>query len=349
MTAETTQPTGMTHANDSSAVEAQTSTAHKCCIHIGLPKTATKALQSNLFARHDGLYYLGTYHEPEHLQYRKCRDAQVERLMNWLIFSRRQPDLRACRKLFEQIMHGVSPERVALWSFEALSMNRVKRRRAWAERLHQVFGPSKVIITLRHPLSLVESVYFQVIKRDNVEDGARWGRTPWYRDLDQWLETAFSRSRHNAPVNHLDYARTIQIYADVFGRESIHIKLFEQMIEDTGAFSRSVCESIGIDPKGCADLNMDQRRNTRWTQSQMDRLRSIQRSPVRSLQYRFASRARRMKMLGLDDSHTPAEDDKAEVVIPDYWRERICDLTRQGHQYLMETWNLPLDKYDYPV
>ena len=337
------------------------------CIHIGLPKTATKALQINLFSKHPGLAYLGTYHSAPYLPFGKCRDAATMRLMDQLIWKRTgSPDIPACRDLFEQVLGrgaeqgaaqgsgGGARAGVPLWSWEALSLHRRERRRERAMRLRQVFGPSKIIITLRHPVSLVESVYFQVTKRNNIEDGAYWGRGPWYRPIMDWLETGLRRKRHNVPANHIDYAETIRIYADVFGVEAIHIMLFEQLLEDTDAFVTKLCGILGVAPPQEVGLTMpmEDRANIRWTSVQMQRLEEIRNSPGASIKFRFASRVKRRQMLGIEDADSRGDGEsapKAQVELSDRWVKRIAELTRSGNRYLTETWGLPLERYDYPV
>ena len=123
----------------------------RCCIHVGLPKTATTMLQNHLFARHSQVDYLGTYHVREKRKYDKCRDAAVQEIIDQLIHrGRSRPDLEQCRRLFARsIAPAMKAGRVPLWSWESLGLSKFSVREARARNLRAVFGDCKVVIVLR--------------------------------------------------------------------------------------------------------------------------------------------------------------------------------------------------------
>ena len=47
----------------------------------------------------------------------------------------------------------------------------------------------------------------------------------------------------------IDYAATIQIYAELFGKSSLGVFVYEDLVENPKAFIRQVCEFVGIDPE----------------------------------------------------------------------------------------------------
>ena len=75
-----------------------------------------------------------------------------------------------------------------------------------------------------------------------------------------------------------------------------------------------------------------------------------ERSPLAAIVFRFANREKRRQMLGMppQDGQAPAGD-PAVLEISHDWQERIREKTRPGNQWLIDRWNLPLDKYGYPV
>jgi hypothetical protein len=328
----------------------QNSSQGSCCIHVGLPKTATTMLQDHLFARHSQVEYLGTYHVKEKRKYDKCRDKDIQEIIDQLIHRGRScPDLPRCRRLFDQaVVPAMEAGRVPLWSWESLGLSQFSVRQARARNLRAVFPECKVVIALRHPIRLVESVYFQNLRATNVGGKYRYGRGPRYLTIDRWLERSWT-TPGKAPLSHLDYAATVDLFARTFGKESVGVFLFEELVEDNAAFIESLCRFIGIDPQEGVDLAAEKRGADRWTVEQIEWLKRAQRSLLRSTAFRFVSRRRRRKMVGfLSDGKTP-EGERARAPVPERWQERIVEKTREGNRRLVEEWGLPMEQYGYPL
>ena len=322
------------------------------CLYIGLPKTATTMLQAQVFSQHDQVDFLGVFAVSSLFSKQKatgkCRDQQVYDLMQRLIWNQRPPvDIEDCQQSFEQLTENATG-RVPVWCWESLALDSAKRRRERAETLRAVFGPSKVIMTIRQPLSLVESVYFQVLKRDNTCTKYVRAKGICLRTIDDWLKQGFPKG---APFSHLDYAETARIYADIFGKESVRICLFEQLVENQANFVANVCGFFGIDSAHGVHLASARRENVRWTTNQMKRLEKIKSSRFRSLAYLSATKQRRMKMLGWSRTQATSnsQGQKLRAEISASWQDKILDLTREGNRYLVENWQLPLEKYGYPL
>lgn len=312
------------------------------CIHVGLPKTATSLLQANLFPHHSQIEYLGKFCEGRS----RFRDSAVRAIiMDMARGNVFEPDRDRCRSLFlRTIAPAAEAGKVPLWSSEDLTAGSPRRRRARAENFRAVFGDCRVILTLRHPVRFVESMYLYKLKAANVGPEGRLGTAPRYFRIDQWLGEE-SRRPEKGALTHLEYAQTIEMLAGVFGRESIGVFLFEQLVEDAPGFLRALCEFIGIDPDEGIRLTAGKRRNDRWTSAELDRFKAVERSTWRSTAFRFAPRSLRERMLrrnGADD------DPPARAHLPSEWRERIARLTGPGNRWLAERWSLPLDRYDYP-
>jgi hypothetical protein len=205
-----------------------------------------------------------------------------------------------------------------------------------------------VIFTLRHPLRLVESTYFQNLRATHAAGKVYRGRGPCYLPIDRWLKRVWGR-QGEAPTDHLEYARTIEIFADVFGREAIGVFLFEQLVEDNAAFIASLCRFIGVDSEEGVALAAGKREADRWTTTQIDNLQRIQRSLWQSTKFRFASVRQRRIMLGLKRDGLTPPGERARAPIPHDWQARILDHTREGNRRLVEQWNLPLKQYGYPL
>jgi hypothetical protein len=344
--------------SDTNAIPGQTVTPG-CCLHIGLPKTATKTLQMGMFVRHSDVDYLGTYSVENHDTARgsflpkQCRDQHVAQLMNELIWDNyKQPDFSLCRDLYA---HAVQPSpdggRVPVFSWESLLENRHEVMRKRAENLREIFGPCRVLAMVRHPLNLIQSLYLQLLKRDNVGGRAYVGRRPHYQPFDRWIESNWKKPS-GAPNVHLEYAKSIEVFADVFGRKNVSVFVFEQLIDDSDAYYTSICQFVGINAdEGIAHVS-GQHENPRWSDEQLRFLREIKSSWLQSLAFQFSTRPMRCKMLGLPSDHKGIPDmgnRGAQLSLSENLKQQLLDKTREGNQWLMETWSLPLDEFNYPI
>lgn len=319
-------------------------------IHIGMPKTATKTLQRRLFSAHSEVYYLGrfdgAYFQGKYKQFDCCRDASVQDLMLQIAYGDvYDPDFTECRKLLEQILESAMEKNLLpAWSWESYSTDILSRRLVRARNLKQVFGKAMIIMTIRNPITLLESVYFQMLKRDNVGSHAKRGRSPYYRFIDDWLHDNFD----GEILPHLQYAETIQIYVNQFGIENVNVFLFEDLIDDYERFYWQICDVIGISAEEGIRLVRGKFENSRWTTRQVEVLEHIVGSGIKSLFFRFASKKARRELLELGQDGTPiVAGEKARASISPVWKKHIFETTRKGNLWLQESYGLPLEKYGY--
>jgi len=319
-------------------------------IHIGMPKTATKTLQWRLFSAHSKVFYLGrfdgAYFQGKYRQFDRCRDASVQALMRQIAYGNvYSPDFAKCRKLLEQIIApALEKNLLPVWSWESYSTDILAKRRVRARNLKRVFGEARIIMSLRNPIALLESAYFQQLNRDNVGSRGMRGRSPYYRLIDDWLHDNFD----GEILPHLQYAETIQAYIDQFGVENVHVFLFEDLIADHDRFFRQICDVMGIDAEEGIRLVRGKIDNSRWTIKQVEALEHIVGSCMKSLSFRFASKKTRRKLLGLGKGGTPLEaGGSARAQISPEWQKQIFRTTRQGNLWLQEFYGLPLEKYGY--
>ena len=226
------------------AVSAQENPVPICGLHIGLPRTGTKTLQWNLFAQHPEIEYLGMFIGKigtSHRRFHRCRNVEIQKFMQEILWEHRfQPDLDKCRELFQEHIHPeLERGRVPVWSWESLTTDTWVNRWIRAENLRKALGPCRVIITIRHPMDLLESAYFQILGRENVTKGPRnkraiprqllgilrgeFGQPAHYESIDEWFEREFE----GEILPHLEYARTIKLYGEIFGQEAMQVMVFD--------------------------------------------------------------------------------------------------------------------------
>lgn len=198
-------------------------------IHIGDYKTGTSWLQCHAFQQHPELVYVdwpSTYPETAKLFYELvgARDLDFDPIGLRDRFKREIDKIdRAGKKLI------VSREALC---GEFISGEHVRRI---AERLFQVFGKTKILLVIREQFSMLASIYSQYVKI---------GGTLSLRDFI-WdpLEAKNLMIR-------LQYEKQIQAYVEIFGRENVSVRLFDELRHDKTRFLKEVFSFIG-----CQDVD----------------------------------------------------------------------------------------------
>jgi len=319
-------------------------------IHIGMPKAASTTLQHRLFAAHSEIYYLGRYdgigYVEEYRRYDACRDEVVQALMKQIAYDNvYDPDFSQCKDLLNQILAPAREKNLLpVWSWESYATDILAKRRVRARNLKKVFGDAKIIMVLRNPVNLLESAYFQILKRENVANHIKVGIPVFYRSIGEWLEKDFE----GEILPHLQYAQTIQAYVDQFGLQNVSLFLFENLVRDSRGFIEKICQAMGIDSEEGARLAAKKIDNERWTAVQLERLQKIKQSRRESLIFKFSGKTKRRKMLDLDPKGIPFNrGDKASAPIPAEWKKKIFSFTAQGNRWLEQVFNLPLSEHGY--
>lgn len=318
-------------------------------LHIGMPKTGTKTLQTHMFPEHPELDFLGTYVQWRGGAAENCRDPEVLAFVNELLWKKfRHPDINRCKELYKEWAdHAAAENKILLWSWESLMENKHTVQRIRARNLKEVVGEASVTVCLRNPVSLMKSLYIQLLKRDNLQAHAKKGKKHRFESIEQWMAKGWN-TNGQPPRAHLEYSESLQVFADVFGKDSIKVLLFEQLVEDQDAFIRDFCNFLRIDPEQGVQLAAGQQSNVSWTQEQFDRLKELNHSPLRALKFRFSDRPTRASMLGIDQTESPVGE-KVQLSISPEWINKIEEKTRAGNRMIQEQWGVPLEQYGYPV
>ena len=319
-------------------------------IHIGMPKTATKTLQWRLFACHSEIFYLGrfdgSFFEGKYRQFGACRDQNVKSLMQQIAYGDiYNPDFSQCKKILAEVLEPAHQQNLLpVWSWESYSTDILAKRRVRARNLKKVFGEARILMTIRHPVALLESAYFQQLRRDNVGAHGTVGQPPYYLPIDDWLSSEFN----GEVIPHLQYADTIQAYVDQFGIDNISVFLFEDLFADKHTFFKSICDAMGVDHDEGIRLMDEKTDNERWTVRQIEALVKIKGSFFESLKFRFSDKQTRKQLLELGRDNIPLmEGPKAQAPISPEWQNKIYEMTEKGNRWIEEMFNLPLEKYGY--
>lgn len=319
-------------------------------LHIGMPKTGTKTLQVHMFPKHPEIDFLGTYIHSRRTRDKQCRDSEVLEFINELIWKNfTNPNIPRCKELYAKWVASAAGEnKILMWSWESLMENRHEVQRIRAENIRNIVGDANITVCLRSPVSLIESLYIQLLKRDNIGGYAKVGKKHRFETIEQWLKNGWNKDGH-PPKVHLEYAESLQIFTDVFGKNSVKVLLFEQLVEDQSSYIRNLCDFLGIDPEGGVQLASGPKINERWGQEQYNQLKVLNHSPLRALKFRFSNKQKRKVMLGMTQGMDESSKKKTSVVIPPEWIERIEEKTRKGNRWIQTQWDVSLEQYGYPV
>jgi hypothetical protein len=318
-------------------------------IHAGLPRTGTTTLQTHLFARHTQVHYLGVFkgklareRPPIDRSSRGLtlfRDSQVEALMSELLFDGAgKPDFERAAAAWSRICES-SPRPRRVWSWEGLGTDVAEKREARAANLARILRPAKVLITLRHPVRLLESTYFQILRRNNNRDNnPGWKGTVWYQPIDEWLDRHWGGELE--PI--LDYARTVEIFQRHFGRESVRVMLYEDLARDPAAYVAEVCRLAGIDEEEGVQRTAGRLENP-TSKRLVDTVRRSRERPLGFLRTKIAVT---LELRGWARSGTA---NRAAQALDESRRQRVAERTRDGNRRLRDELGLDLARYDYPM
>lgn len=321
-----------------------------CLIHIGMPKTATTMLQHAVFEHHPDVTYLGKFEG--HPNY---RDEDLDGFVRRRFRLPGNPQARCFRDLAARIDDYRRQERVVVFSEEAFTGGDIELKRRQAEGFRRTFGEARILMTIREPLSFMEALYFQELKGFQFKPQKyqrlrkHFGHPPRYFDINQWLGCLWTRQSRSS-LTHLAVADTAEVYADVFGRENVHILIFEDLKVNAERFLTDVSRVAGICPEESCRLGSQRSKNVRWRESQIARLKSFNDSFIRRAQYRWIKSKRELKeALGLAGTLPDDASPTARAALSEEWREKLLDVARPQFERLGQEWQLPLHDYGYPV
>lgn len=305
----------------------------KPVIHIGANKTASTTFQRALFRHHSELHYMGEDGE-DYASYRGIVNAMVND--DDLHF----PENR-CRELFQKRLAG-SLDKTFLYSNEDVMTSRTPS--LCAQRLKSFIPDAKVLLVIRNQNTALPSFY--------ANHGAFLKPAPpsYFRrhvSFDDWMsfQTQPMFIKYGALASYY-YNRLLSVYADLFGEENVHVLMFEEFIEDKQSFVGKLCQVLEINAEEAMQLLSGRHERQRMTSRMLtyNRFRSSFFWGVRFSGYlpggeKLVNAFQRFLESGAS----------AKVDIPNEWREKIVELYGEDNKALAKRYNLPLEKYGYPI
>ncbi len=197
----------------------------RLCIHVGFGKAASSWLQDVMFNGHPNLNYLG----------RSCGNYP-----DWLIKLHYLDDYRFEQErpeISKRVRALLSPDRVNLLSSE----NFVNPSSIYsqAKRIRETFGSPRIMIVLRHPVSLLESLY-----KHWVREGL-WSLP--FEDYLDWSRTPFALPKRK-PIFLPDYFydEVLDYYHRLFSEPDVLVVKYEELVASPTCFMERVGAFLGV-------------------------------------------------------------------------------------------------------
>jgi len=205
-------------------------------VHVGLPRAASTTLQRNLLKHLPGVHLAGLN-----------RFDDVRRAIKTARWSRSWTPLGPARRMVRRELElARSDGQRLVWSQEHATMtghHRFARLVARARTVRRIFGDADVLIVLRDPRQVIVSRYRLLILR--IMQGKQLDPPTF----DEFLGRDLARESRRAgrAAEYLRYGELVEAYVRAFGRDRVHLMVFDDLTEDPVSFSGAVGRLVGLD------------------------------------------------------------------------------------------------------
>lgn len=295
-------------------------------LHIGLSKSGTTALQKLLFARHPGLVNIG---KPDYGPH-----GQMLALRRWVMDEGPADEAWA---VFEACISPLYRQGKPVVLSEESFSAKVPERQLAAERLQQMFGGARILITAREPVAMLESLYLAWL----THAGKRYP----YMNLDAWLDRQWAlwKEQGDSYLFRADAVGLADLYSRYFGADRVTIMAFEQLRQDPLAFCGSLASLIGIASDATlkaiamdlSQANVNQRKtqyNAGLARLPLQHLRPVVPKPLKFLLRQILDRGK------------PADPGMSAA-----WRERLREWSAPSNRLMRDRWGVEVERYGYAI
>lgn len=308
-------------------------------VHVGYPKTATTTFQKHVFPHHSDIDYLGKSIPDMSFRTEELRH-EIQRLVNE--DEVRYDGGKGLRRLVEEL-HQNCRRKVLLLSHENFIHHWGNDTGLVARRIREVFGPCRILITLRDQVDVIRSFYamhgryctasfLMATQKEKV-------RTPLR--LDDWLRLTIRAPEMNI-FSILHYYDVIRYYVSLFGRDNVGVFLYEHFVKDSDDYVRRLCDFLGIDPTPALERARGKHENRRFTTFELCYLRVARLLGLRLFDWSQQDTpgwvARLRNLFGTNRVHLSEE-----------WHARLCAMYGAGNRRLAAEFGLPLEQFGYPL
>ncbi len=290
-------------------------------IRVGYHKCGSTHLGHTVFQGHSQIRHLGKPYD---------RADPVRELIERLMDRRDGFDLARCRALVEDHVRPHADRRLVTLSDGRLAFWARTADSPIPQRLFDVFGPCRILVTIRRHEDFVKSLYVQ-----------HFGTGKTAQDIDPWLAANWREGIRFQ--DYIAFAGLVRRFAEVFGRERISVSLLERFADDRDAQAAELGRFLGIDGAEFAALLAAAPRNPRMSvlQRRLGGKKSAPYAAAKAIAQRLPPPVLRVAA-GLTGHHR-----RYEPELGARWREAIREVAREDSAALRELYDLPLARYGY--
>jgi len=304
-------------------------------VHPGFGKSGTTTFQNNLFGKHSELISIGKPYSDVNDNL-KLREAigKIDGI---------DYDETLAPSLVDKVLKqkNIINAKCIIYSDETLIFNSLMRATI-AKRIKNIFPEANIIFTIRNQISAIESFYGyqgRILKDVPAPFSGR------YVSLGNWLSYAFSNYKESF-IGLIDYNTSIGIYEEIFGKDKIHVFLFEEFLNSRESFWKKISITLKINITETLRLMEDAWDNKksagRVVAYNRYREKLLPGFPIRKI-VPFGNTIQRYF------SGFLKKGSGIKVSIPEDWKVTLIDFYKDGNSELASHYSLPLAKYGYPL
>jgi hypothetical protein len=296
-------------------------------IHVGFPKTGTKTLQSQFFPHHPDVDYLGAPYD----------DAGVRDFISYIRDSQEASYRRdiAQKKFEAAILPLHSDGKIFAISDEDLTSYEFVDRLTMVQRLQELFGSVKIVVSVRHQLSQLESYYFQAL---------RWYLRPGgiIIPFKNFIADTLPMPRVS-PVHNVLYFDLCRAYEELVGSDSLKIVVFEDFKSDNSKTLHEICLFAGISGMS-ASISPVTAENVRATGPYMlyKKIRAVIAPSVAISRFIPAPITRKLRQIINNGAPASVTWDKET-------KNELWNFFKEDNRKLAARFNLDLERHNYPL
>lgn len=304
-------------------------------LHIGYPKTGTTWLQQSILSYHPDI---------QHLSERPWGDREWIREITYI--HEFDFDIERFRSRYDRV--ATDNKKATVISFEQFVGDPYaggQNAKTNADRLKAIFPDATILITIRHQISAIESLYKSYIQ----EGGAG--------SLERFLEARYPPNRLYVSKDYFKYDRVVGYYQELFGEDAVVVLVFEELKKAKEQFLAKFFAPMGVDLPAHDVINSASDANRSLSSISLLIARFANRflySPFNTTpviprsKYTKTGKLRRLLQRRLDPLILHRISPRMKYIQPALQNELI-EYYRESNHKLLKLVDIPLSDYDYPL